>query len=197
MPNDHDLDVTAAPDSGGGRSLTPRYAILAVGVSLIIILADQITKYWALESLNFGEPVKVLGEALQWVLALNPGAAFSFLSEATWLFTIISSLVVILIAVSLIKVQSTVWGIVAGLVLGGAIGNLIDRFFREPGFAIGHVVDFIYTPWMMPAIYNVADMAVVVGMILFFLLTVFGVAFDGRRHPKPSPEEPKEVSSNE
>jgi len=193
----NELPDAAAPDSGGGRSLTPRFAILAVGVSLFIIAADQLTKAWALNTLDFGEPVHVVGEALQWVLALNPGAAFSFLSNATWLFTIISSLVVILILVSLRRVQSAVWGIVAGLVLGGAVGNLIDRFLREPGFAVGHVVDFIYTPWMMPAIYNVADMAVVIGMILFFLLTVLGVAFDGRRPPKPSAKEQQGASDHE
>ena len=49
-----------------------------------------------------------------------------------------------------------------GLLLGGVLGNLTDRLFREPGFGVGHVVDFIYTPWMMPAIFNVADIAIVV-----------------------------------
>jgi signal peptidase II len=74
---------------------------------------------------------------------------------------------------------------VLGLLLGGVLGNLTDRLFREPGFAVGHVVDFILTPWMWfwttPAIYNVADIFVVTMMISVAVLTLVGLRFDGTR----------------
>ena len=65
--------------------------------------------------------------------------------------------------------------------LGGAFGNLTDRLFREPGFGVGHVIDFIQI-WGFPAIFNIADIAVVTGMGLFLLLTLRGVGLDGTRH---------------
>jgi signal peptidase II len=70
---------------------------------------------------------------------------------------------------------------VFGLLLGGVLGNLTDRLFREPGFGIGHVIDFISTPWLIPAIYNVADIAIVSSMVLFMILTIRGVGLDGSR----------------
>lgn len=161
-----------------------RWTVFAVLVAAVVITTDQVTKQWALQNLTEGTPVPVFGEALQWMLMFNSGAAFSFLSNATWLFTIISSLVVVVIAFYLRKAQSTLWAVVAGLVLGGALGNVLDRFFREPGFAQGHVVDFVYTPWMLPAIYNVADIAVVSGMGLFLICMLLGVGFDGKREPR-------------
>ncbi|MET0736041.1 MAG: signal peptidase II, partial [Microbacterium sp.] len=60
-------------------------------------------------------------------------------------------------------------------------GNLTDRLFREPGFAVGHVIDFINTPWMMPAIYNVADIFIVSMMIGVAALVVAGLSLDGTR----------------
>lgn len=161
-----------------------RWTVFAVLVAAVVITTDQVTKQWALHNLTEGTPVPVFGEALQWMLMFNSGAAFSFLSNATWLFTTVSSLVVVVIAFYLRKAQSTVWAVVAGLVLGGALGNVLDRFFREPGFAQGHVVDFVYTPWMLPAIYNVADIAVVSGMGLFLICMLLGVGFDGKREPR-------------
>lgn len=167
--------------------------ILALTLAILIIVSDQLTKEWALATLEPGESVPVLGEALIWVLKFNSGAAFSFLSNATWLFTIVSSAVALIVLWYLRRVYAPIWAVVAGLVLGGAIGNLIDRYFRDPGFAVGHVVDFIYTPWMMPAVYNVADIAVVTGMCLFLLCVLLGIGQDGkraRRHPDgDSPEQ--------
>jgi signal peptidase II len=69
-----------------------------------------------------------------------------------------------------------------GLVLGGALGNLTDRLFREPGFGTGHVVDFIQV-WGFPAIFNGADIAIVASMGLFILLSLRGVGLNGVRTP--------------
>lgn len=154
---------------------------LPVVFALSIIALDQGTKYWALTTLTVGKQVPVLGEALQWLLVKNAGAAFSFASNATWVFTLISAAVALLILFNLYRLRALVWSIFAGLVLGGTLGNLADRLFREPSFGQGHVIDFVYTPWMMPAIYNVADIAVVIGMCLFVLLTLLGIDFEGKR----------------
>lgn len=154
---------------------------LPIVFALCIIALDQGTKYWALTTLTIGKPVPVLGEALQWLLVKNSGAAFSFASNATWVFTLISAAVAVLILLNLYRLRALVWSIFAGLVLGGTLGNLTDRLLREPSFGQGHVIDFVYTPWMMPAIYNVADIAVVIGMCLFVLLTLLGIDFEGKR----------------
>ncbi|MBN9611940.1 MAG: signal peptidase II, partial [Actinobacteria bacterium] len=78
------------------------------------------------------------------------------------------------------------------LLLGGVLGNLTDRLTRPPGFPVGHVIDFISTPWMIPAIYNVADIAIVSGMILFVLISLLGLPIDGgpRSRRTPSDEAP-------
>lgn len=174
----------ALPSEAARQPYRFRWTLIALLVALAVIGIDQLTKVWALANLTEGVAKPVFGEALQWLLMFNSGAAFSFLSGATWLFTIVSSLVVIVLLVFLRKAQSPIWSIVGGLVLGGALGNLIDRFFRDPGFAQGHVVDFVYTPWMMPAIYNVADIAVVCGMGLFIICMLWSIGFDGKRLPR-------------
>ena len=140
---------------------------------------DQTTKHLVVTRLAEHERVQVIGEALQWVYVKNPGAAFSFGVNATWLFTILSTVVAVFVVTQIPKIASVWWGIFMGLLLGGTLGNVYDRLLREPGFPNGHVVDFIYTPWMMPAVYNVADIGIVVGMSLFVLLTLFGVRIDG------------------
>lgn len=149
-----------------------RLWLIVFGIAVLIVSIDQLTKTWALQALNIGEPVKIWGVALQWVLVKNPGAAFSFLEEATWVFTIISSAVAIFVIFYTRYLTMVRWAVVSGLVLAGALGNLIDRFFREPGFGVGHVIDFIFTPWIVPAVYNVADIAIVTGMGLFLLFTL-------------------------
>jgi signal peptidase II len=79
------------------------------------------------------------------------------------------------------RIHSVAWALVFGLLLGGVLGNLTDRLLREPSFGLGHVIDFISTPWMLPAIYNVADISIVSSMVLFMILTIRGVGLDGTR----------------
>jgi signal peptidase II len=126
----------------------------------------------------------VLGEFLQWYFVRNPGAAFSMASGATWIFTILAVVVVVVILWQIRRLGSRSWAIFLALLLGGVLGNLTDRLTREPGFPVGHVIDFISTPWMIPAIYNVADMAIVVGMGLFILISLLGLPIDGSPRPR-------------
>jgi signal peptidase II len=87
------------------------------------------------------------------------------------------------------RIRSIGWAVLFGMLLGGTLGNLTDRFFREPSFGLGHVVDFIHV-WGFPAIFNIADIFIVVSMGLFIILTIRGVNIDGTRSvsEKTSPE---------
>lgn len=147
----------------------------------MVLAADQFVKYLTITYLPLEEVVPVLGGFLQLYFVRNPGAAFSLGAEVTWIFTIALLVVAALILWKTFAVRSRLWAVVLGCLLGGVLGNLGDRLFREPGFAVGHVVDMISMPWMMPAIFNVADVFIVTSMISVALLVVFGLRFDGTR----------------
>lgn len=149
-------------------------------VALALYGADQLSKMWVLEHLDEGTSTPVIDGVLYWTFVRNPGAAFSMASGSTWIFTALAVAVVVAIVVLAKRIRSRSWAVILGLVLGGVLGNLTDRLVREPGFGVGHVIDFIHTPWMMPAIYNVADCGIVVGMTCVVLLTLLDVGFDGR-----------------
>ena len=155
--------------------------IIVAVLAALVLAADQFVKYLTIEHLPLHEAVPVLGEFLQLYYIRNSGAAFSLGSEVTWIFTIALSVVAVIIVWKAFGLQSRLWAVVLGCVLGGVLGNLTDRLFREPGFAVGHVVDMISMPWMMPAIFNVADIFIVCGMIAVALLVVLGIRFDGTR----------------
>ncbi|MCW3494741.1 signal peptidase II [Microbacterium sp. SSM24] len=156
-------------------------ALLAV----LVLAADQFTKYLALENLPYEQPVPVIGDFLIFYLVRNPGAAFSLGEEVTWVFTIALAAVAVVIAwLAATRVRSRLWAVALGLLLGGVLGNLTDRVLREPGFPVGHVIDFINTPWMMPAIYNVADIFIVSMMIGVALLVLVGLGLDGTRESR-------------
>lgn len=158
-------------------------AILAV----LVLAADQFAKNAAIASLPSERVVPIIGDFLQFYLVRNPGAAFSLGESVTWIFTIALAMVAcVIVYLGVRRVRSRLWAIVLGLLLGGVLGNLTDRLVREPGFPVGHVVDFISTPWMMPAIYNVADMFIVTMMISVAVLVLFGLKLDGTRETKAS-----------
>ena len=169
------------------RSTTAGILIAILGVAVLAV--DQFTKHLALENLPFQQAVPVWGDVLQFYLTRNSGAAFSLGENVTWVFTIVLALAaMVVVALAVRGVRSRWWAIILGLLLGGILGNLTDRLVREPGFAVGHVIDFIYTPWMMPAIYNVADMFIVTSMIAVALLVLAGLRLDGTR-AKDAPAE--------
>ncbi|MFE6733230.1 signal peptidase II [Microbacterium sp. NPDC057650] len=155
-------------------------AIVAI-LAAVVLAADQFVKYLTITYLPYGEPVPVLGEFLQLIYVRNPGAAFSIGKGATWIFTIALAIVAVVIIWKAFGLRARLWAVVLGCLLGGVLGNLTDRVFRDPGFPVGHVVDMISMPWMMPAIFNVADIFIVTGMISVALLVLFGLRFDGTR----------------
>ncbi len=162
-----------------GKRIGARYALLLLGSSLLAYAIDQLTKIWVVSTMTEGQITEVLPPLLSWHFIRNSGAAFSIGTEITWVFTLIQALVSIAILTQIRKVASWGWAVALGLVLGGALGNLTDRLFREPSFGQGHVVDFIAFPNF--AIFNIADTCVVSGVILICLLTLRGIGLDGRR----------------
>lgn len=149
-------------------------------VAVCVYVLDQVSKFLVVSNLTEGQQVPVLGELFQLHFVKNPGAAFSLLAGSTWIFAIIASLVAVFIVVFAHRIRSLAWAVLFGLLLGGNVGNLTDRLLREPGFGVGHVVDFLQIYWF-PAIFNVADMAIVCSMAVFIILTVRGVGLTGKR----------------
>lgn len=167
-----------------GRALA---CLAAVGV--LAIGTDQLTKQLATSMLDPDDPVKLLGGALYLSLTRNPGAAFSLFRDYTFIFPLIALGVVLWIGWMARTLRSTPWAIALGLVLGGAVGNVIDRIFRAPAPFHGHVVDFfsLFDPHgQVFAIFNVADMALFFGVILAVLLEFTGRQRDGSRLSKKS-----------
>jgi len=166
------------------EQLPPRRAWLVVIVAPVILAADLITKQLALSALEGEPPVRVLGGLFYLQIVRNPGAAFGMATGMTWVLTLIALAVVIGIIWVMPKLRSTGWAIGLSLVLAGAIGNLIDRFFRAPGALHGHVVDFL-SPFapngdVFP-VFNVADSSIVCGGALIVLMALLGRDYDGRR----------------
>ncbi|MEU7974265.1 signal peptidase II [Micromonospora sp. NPDC049089] len=142
-------------------------------IAAVVLAADQASKFWAESALSDGQTITLLGELLQLRLVYNPGAAFSIGSAYTWIFAVFAAAAVVAVTMVARRVTSRPWAVALGLVLGGATTHLLDRLFREPGFARGHVVDFIdYAGFFVG---NIADIALVVGVGIVMLLNVRGV----------------------
>jgi signal peptidase II len=149
------------------RSLLPLTLVIAAGV----VVVDQITKHWAVNNLAGEAPRHVIW-TLQWNLSFNSGMAFS---RGQGMGVVIGLIAVVVVGVIVAAVRTNTdrtVAIAAGLVAGGALGNVVDRLFRGEGFMRGSVVDFIDFQWF--PIFNVADMAVNVGGALFIIWSLFG-----------------------
>jgi signal peptidase II len=149
--------------------------LLAVVPAVVVVALDQLTKVWAVAALDDG-PTQVVG-SIEFRLSRNSGSAFSLFQGATVFLAVLAAVMAVVLVRLLRTTQSRGTALAFSLVLGGAVGNLCDRVFREPGFLRGHVVDFIHFPhW--PS-FNVADSAITVGAVLVVL-------FGWRREPEPA-----------
>ncbi|MBO1770549.1 signal peptidase II [Agrococcus sp. TF02-05] len=173
----------AAPETPGAAPAARSWRTLGLvlGVAALVWLGDLLSKEWVIAEMAEGERRQVLGELLQWHFVRNPGAAFSLAAGSTWIFTILAAAVVVVIITQLRRIRSIWWAAAFGGLLGGTLGNLTDRLTREPGFFVGHVVDFIQV-WGFPAIFNVADIFIVSSMIGIVLLVLLNIGLDGQRH---------------
>jgi signal peptidase II len=182
---------TGTPEPPAGARPGPRATArpctrLLLGLAGVVLLLDLVTKVVVVALIEPGEDIRVLGGLLYLTQLRNLGAAFSFAEGATIVFSVIAIVVAAVILRTARKVFSSGWAVALGLVLGGAVGNLVDRVFRDPGFLRGGVVDFlsVFAPdgrvW---PVFNVADSAIVCGAVLGALLALRGVEFDGTRAP--------------
>jgi signal peptidase II len=141
-------------------------------IAFTIWLFDFATKAWALSNFS-SDPQPVIGTLLQFTLLKNSGAAFSFASGFTLIFSLLAIAVVATIIRFAGRITSRGWLTCAGLLLGGVLGNLTDRAFREPGFFLGHVIDWIQIPnW---PVFNIADIAISTAALLAFIQTMRNV----------------------
>ena len=169
------------PRGRSGTPLSVRALLILAAVAVVVFALDQISKALVVANLPESRPFPVFGDLLTFQFVRNSGAAFSLASGSTWIFTIVASAVTVFIVMFARRIRSTGWAVLFGMLLGGTLGNLTDRYFREPGFPNGHVIDFLQIP-LLPAIFNIADVAIVSSMAVFLVLTLRGVGLDGRRH---------------
>lgn len=176
-------DAAAAPDASAAPTPAPparRRLPLLVAVAVIVLVVDLATKIAIVATMVDGERIPLLLDgAVSLLLVRNPGAAFSFATGMTWLLTLVAVAVVVGIARYARRMRSRGWAVALGLVLGGALGNLIDRFFRSPGPLQGHVVDFVSVGWW--PVFNAADSAICLGGALLVGLALWGIEIDGTR----------------
>jgi signal peptidase II len=170
------------------RPRRPRTRLL-LALAAVILVLDLVTKLVVVATIETGENIRVLGGALYLTNLRNTGAAFSFAEGFTVVFSLVAAVVAVVIVRTARRLFSTAWAVTLGLVLGGALGNLIDRVFRDPGFLRGGVVDFlsVFGPdGSVFPVFNVADSAIVCGGILGVLLALRGIEFDGSRSSGPA-----------
>jgi signal peptidase II len=170
-----------APDGAAG----PKIRLLSL-IAVTLLVADIVTKVVAVAQLEDRAPVELLGGLVYLQLVRNPGAAFSFATGYTWVLTIVACAVVVVIIRVARRLRSTGWAVALGMVLGGALGNLTDRFFRSPGPMRGHVVDIVsvFAPdGRAFPVFNLADSSIVCGGALLVLLALLGRELDGTRAP--------------
>lgn len=167
-----------------GEDRRRRAVLTLTAIAVGVLLADLGTKHLALVTLSDREPVRLLGGAVYLTVVRNSGAAFGLGADYTWVFPFIAVGVVCWIAWMAARLRSLPWAVSLGLILGGALGNLLDRIFRAPGPFVGHVVDMIsvFDPYgrVFP-VFNLADSALVCGVALAMGLELTGRQRDGTR----------------
>ena len=144
------------------------------GVAWFVWVLDLATKLWAVNTLSDRSNIKIIGDFFQLTLVRNPGAAFSVAEGATIFLTVFGFLVMGVIFYYSTKITSRGWSVVLGLAMGGILGNLVDRIFREPGVLRGHVIDWLQVPnW---PVFNIADSAIVLAAVVSMILSVRNIS---------------------
>ncbi len=168
MTGDEPADTAEADEAAALDTAPPPrdYGRRMVGAALAVVVADQLTKHWAVTSLAASGPREVFW-TLQWNLSFNSGMAFSRGQGLGPIIGAVALVVIIYMASTIRRMASPFAALAGGLIIGGAVGNLIDRVFRERGWLRGRVVDFVDFQWF--PIFNIADSAITVGGVLFVL----------------------------
>lgn len=143
--------------------------MLWIILTVIIVVIDQVTKYFVVQNVEIGEKIPIIGELFYLTLHMNPGAAWGVLQNGRIFFLIIVPLISIFVVYYMIKNKSNFLRFTLALILAGAVGNYIDRLF------IGEVRDFLlfYIGSYPFPVFNVADMAVTCGTIAMAIYVLF------------------------
>lgn len=169
---------TAGPDSDDARAEPVRSLPVIVAITVVVVVLDQLTKWWALEALT--QPTRIID--LVWTLRLrviyNTGTAFSLTSDSGPIVSVIALAVVAFLLWSGRSRRSPSVLAAYGLVVGGTLGNMVDRLVRDgnDGFLGGAVVDFVDLQWF--PVFNLADAALTVGIGLLLVVGLFTDALD-------------------
>jgi signal peptidase II len=140
--------------------------IIIIAASVIL---DQITKMLVVNGMALYESIPLIKNVLSFTYIHNYGAAWGMLSDHRWVFIVVTALAIIVMPIFLYKYRNLHWmfGLSLSLIIGGAIGNMIDRVF------LGYVVDFIQATFIDFLVFNVADICVVCGAIMMFVYVAF------------------------
>jgi signal peptidase II len=173
-----------------GRPIWPIF----LGLAATVIVADQLTKAWIASSIPPGESISVVGDYLRLVHSQNTGALFGLFRESAVLFGLASILVIgLIVAYHARSGRSTYMSVALGLLLGGAIGNLIDRL------RLGYVVDFVdagigNVRWYT---FNVADAAISFAILFLVVAAIWPSLAGERPEPRPGHEpEPNQAAQD-
>jgi len=158
---------------------------LTFGLAAFWIVVDQATKFWAETSLAGQPRIPLLGDWFGLVLVYNPGAAFGIGSGFVWILTVIAGVAAIGLAVLAFRVNTPLWAIVIGSMLGGAVSHFFDRLLRGEELGSGKIVDFLAYGNLFVG--NVADIALVAAAIGSVLLSFLGVPFSSPERPQSAP----------
>jgi signal peptidase II len=145
-------------------------------LSILVIILDQLSKWWVLATLPEGVPHPVIPGFLNWTLIYNKGAAFSFLTWAggwqRWLFVVLALVISAVLVAWLARTARRDWrtALPLSMIVGGAIGNLIDRLHAAQ---VTDFIDVYYRDWHYP-VFNIADCGITVGAVLLVAFGLFG-----------------------
>lgn len=166
-----------------------------LAVAALVLVIDQFTKIIVVANLTPGVSPRILGGLIYFSLIRNAGAAWSIGAGTgmTWILAVVACVVVVVIIRMASRLRSGMWASCLGLILGGALGNLMDRIFRSPGVLRGHVVDFIsvFGPNAQHfPVFNIADSGITIGGVLLVITALLGIELDGSRARRKSDSAP-------
>jgi len=178
-------DAHAAEQAARGEAAAKKRRVaLFAAVAFVVLVVDIVSKVLVAADLGNHAPVRILWGAVYLVETRNSGAAFAVGTGATAVLTVVALAVVAIILRTARRMHSVGWALALGLILGGALGNIVDRLFRAPGVGRGHVVDWISlfsNDGHVWPIFNLADSAIVCGAFTAAVVALLGIELDGSR----------------
>lgn len=154
--------------------------MLCALVLLFVVAADQVSKEIVISKLELGDNVGFIPHILSFSRRENTGMAWGLLSEHRWVFLVVSSVAIIVYCVFFFRLKKPHWlfSVATGFIVGGGIGNMIDRFFRPGSDGVNAVVDFLKFEFIDFPVFNVADSFITIGV---GVLLVYFFFFDKKQ----------------